>query len=156
MAYDPEEDCFTCAQGRKLSLCREYTEEKDSRFVTTAWYRCENCAGCPCRSLCCRAKNPEQPKQLCLQKTFWEKRAETTQRITSQRGIHLRLCRSIQVEGAFALLKNDFGFRRFLTRGRANIRAELFLLAMAFDLKKLWMKREHGRLQTRVSEKMTA
>ncbi len=71
-------------------------------------------------------------------------------------GIHLRLCRSIQVEGAFGLLKNDFGFRRFLTRGRANIRAELFLLAMAFDLKKLWMKREQGRLQTRVSEKMTA
>ena len=150
------ESLATCAQGRKLSLCREYTEEKDSRFVTTAWYRCENCAGCPCRSLCCRAKDPEQPKQLCLQKTFWEKRAETTQRITSQRGIHLRLCRSIQVEGAFALLKNDFGFRRFLTRGRADIRAELFLLAMAFDLKKLWMKREHGRLRTRVSEKMTA
>ena len=93
---------------------------------------------------------------MCLQKTFWEKRAETTQRITSQRGIHLRLCRSIQVEGAFALLKNDFGFRRFLTRGKANIRAELFLLAIAFDLKKLWMKREHDRLQTRVSEKMTA
>ena len=42
------------------------------------------------------------------------------------------------------------------TRSKANIRAELFLLAMAFDLKKLWMKREQGRLQTRVSEKMTA
>ena len=50
----------------------------------------------------------------------------------------------------------NLGLTRFLTRGRANIRAELFLLAMAFDLKKLWMKREHGRLQTRVSEKMTA
>ncbi len=37
----------------------------------------------------------------------------------------LRLCRSIQVEGTF-------GFRRFLTKGKANIRAELFLLAMAF------------------------
>ena len=60
------------------------------------------------------------------------------------------------MEGAFALLKNDFGFRRFLTRGQANIRTELFLLAMAFDLKKLWMKGEHGRLQTRASEKMTA
>ena len=84
------------------------------------------------------------------------KRAETTQRITSQRGIHLRLCRSIQVEGAFALLKNNFGFRRFFTRGRANIRSELFLLAIAFDLKKLWMKREHGCLQTCVSEKITA
>ena len=67
-----------------------------------------------------------------------------TQRIVSKRGIHLCLCCSIQVEGASALLKSDFGFRRFLTMGKANIRAELFLLAMAFDLKTL------------VSEKITA
>ena len=66
----------------------------------------------------------------------------------------MRLCRSIQVEGAFALLKNDFGFRRFLTWGKANIRTELFFLALAFDLKKLWMKRKQGRLQSRASIKM--
>ena len=74
----------------------------------------------------------------------------------SERGIYLRLCRSIQVEGAFGLLKNNFGFCRFLTRGKANIRTELFLLALAFDLKKLWMKRGHNRLRTRVSMKMTS
>ncbi len=61
-----------------------------------------------------------------------------------------------QGEGAFDLLKNDFGLRRFLTKGKAKIRAELFPLAMAFDLKKPGMKRGHGRLQTRASEKMTA
>ena len=156
MTYDPEEDSFTCAQGRKLTLRRECTEQREGQLVSTAWYRCEDCTGCPCRAQCCRAKDPAQPKELRLQKTFWEKREQTTQRIVSKRGIHLRLCRSVQVEGAFALLKSDFAFRRFLTRGKANIRAELFLLAMAFDLKKLWMKREHGRLKTRVSEKMTA
>lgn len=43
----------------------------------------------------------------------------------TERGIHLRLCRSIQVEGAFALLKNDVGFRRFLTWGKANIYSAL-------------------------------
>ena len=156
MTYDPEEDSFTCAQGRKLTLRRECTEQREGQLVSTAWYRCEDCTGCPCRAQCCQAKDPAQPKELRLQKTFWEKREQTTQRIVSKRGIHLRLCRSVQVEGAFALLKSDFAFRRFLTRGKANIRAELFLLAMAFDLKKLWMKREHGRLKTRVSEKMTA
>ena len=77
-------------------------------------------------------------------------------RISTDRGIRLRLCRSIQAEGAFALLKQDFGFRRFLTRGRANVRTELFLLALVFNLKKLWRKREHGRLQVCVSEKLTA
>lgn len=156
MKYDPKEDCFTCAQGRKLPLRRECTELRDGQFVTTAWYRCESCEGCPCRTQCCRAKDQNKPKELTLQKTFWEKRAQAEQNITTPRGVHLRLCRSIQAEGAFGLLKNDFAFRRFLTRGRANVRTELFLLALAFNLKKLWMKREHGRLKTRCSEKMTA
>lgn len=55
----------------------------------------------------------------------------------TERGVHLCLCCSIQVDGAFGLLKNDFGFRRFLTRGKANICSEFFLLPLAFDLKKL-------------------
>lgn len=156
MTYSPEEDCFTCAQSRKLTLCRACTEVWDGQLVPTAWYRRENCVGCPCRSQSYQAKDPEQPKELCLQKTFCEKRVETTQHITLERGVHLRLCCSIQVEGVFALLKNNYGFRRFFTWSRANIGSELFLLAMTFDLKKLWMKREHGRLQTRVPEKMTA
>lgn len=87
-----------------------------------------------------------------LKKAFWEMRAVSQKNITTERGIYLRMCRSIQVEGAFGLLKNDFGFRRFLTRGKANIRIELFILALAFDLKKLWMKRENGRLKTHLSE----
>ena len=156
MAYCHDDDCFICTPGRKLKLRREMTEQRNGQFLTTAWYRCEDCAGCPCRAQCCRAKDPNQPKEVVLQRTFWEKREQAARNISSQRGIHLRLCRSIQVEGAFALLKNDFGFRRFLTRGKGNIRTELFFLALAFDLKKLWMKREHNRLKTRVSLKMVS
>lgn len=156
MRYDQENDCFFCAQGRRLPLRREETELTHGQFVTTAWYRCENCSECPQRIACCKAKEAERAKEIVLRKTFWQKRAESEASITTPRGIHLRLCRSIQVEGAFGLLKNDFAFRRFLTRGKENIRTELFLLALAFNLKKLWMKREKGRLQTRCSEKLTA
>ena len=60
-------------------------------------------------------------------------------------------CRSIQVEGAFGLLKNDYGFRRFLTTGKRSVRTELFLLGMGFNLKKLWKKRQAGRLGTHLS-----
>jgi len=70
----------------------------------------------------------------------------------SERGAYLRMCRSIQAEGALALRKHDFGFRRFLTREKENIRTELFFLTMVFKLKKLWMKRENNRLQTHLSE----
>ena len=152
MSYDAEEDCFTCAEGRKLPLRRECTELQHGQFVTTAWYRCEDCGSCPQRSVCCQAKDAEKPKEVTLRRTFWEMREISWSNITTERGIHLRMCRSIQVEGAFALLKTDFGFRRFLTRGKANVRTELFFLALAFNLKKLWMKRENGRLKTHLSE----
>ena len=156
MRYDGEDDCYYCAENRRLPLRKESSRLVDGRWQTEAWYVCESCAGCPRRAQCCRAKDPEQAKTLHVKRDFWELRKQATENITSPRGIHLRQCRSIQAEGAFALLKNDFGFRRFLTRGRANVRTELFLLALAFDLKKYWMKREQGRLQTRVSGKMTA
>ena len=152
MAYDAKEDSYTCAQGRKLNLRRESTELENGRYVTTAWYRCESCVGCPVREKCCQAKDTAQPKELRVNKTLQELRKASLENITSEQGIHLRQCRSIQVEGAFGLLKNDFGFRRFLTRGKKNIRTELFLLALAFDLKKLWMKRDRGRLRTHLSE----
>ena len=99
-----------------------------------------------------QAKDIAKPKEVVLKKTFWEMRAASQANITTEHGIYLRMCRSIQVEGAFGLLKNDFGFRRFLTRGKANIRTELFFLALAYDLKKLWMKRENRRLKTHLSE----
>ena len=152
MVYDSEEDSFICAAGRKLPLIRETTELVKGHFVTTAHYRCENCKDCPKRSACCQAKDADKPKEVTLKKTFWEMRAESQTNITTERGTYLRMCRSIQVEGAFALLKNDFGFRRFLTRGKANVRTEMFFLSLAFNLKKLWMKREKGRLKTHLSK----
>jgi len=152
MTYDADEDCYTCANGRKLPLRRECTELQNGREVTTAWYRCEDCKGCLLREKCCAAKDAEHPKELRVNKTLQELRKASQENITTERGIYLRLCRSIQVEGAFGLLKTDFGFRRFLTRGKANVRTELFLLALAFDLKKLWMKRENGRLKTHLSQ----
>ena len=105
MKYDPEADCFTCAQGRKLHLRREITEVRDGQLVSTAWCRCEDCSQCPCRVQCCRAKKPDKPKQIVLQKTFWEKREQAAKNIITERGIHLRLCRSIQVEGVLLCLK---------------------------------------------------
>ena len=59
----------------------------------------------------------------------------------------LRMCRTIQVEGAFGLMKHDFGFRRFFSTGKRNIRTELFFLAMGFNLKKRWMKQSRKREQ---------
>ena len=105
------------------------------------------------REQCCRKQDINAPKEVIWKKTFWEKREVSLQNITSDRGIMLRMNRSIQVEGAFGLLKNDFSFRRFMTTGKRNIRIELFFLALGFNLKKRWMKQQKSRLETHYSEK---
>ena len=156
MAYDEESDTYTCAMGKTLSLYRESKDKYSKHDVVVSHYRCEDCVGCPRRDECCKAKDENKPKEIRVRKQYKEKRAISEANITTEEGVYLRLCRSIQVEGAFGLLKNDFGFRRFLTRGKKNVRTELFILAMGFNLKKLWKKREAGRLQTHLSELNTA
>lgn len=151
MDYDAETDTFTCAMGKVLSMYRESKDKYSKHNVTVSHYRCEDCIGCPRRAECCKAKDADKPKELRIRKQYEQKRAESEANITTEEGVYLRMCRSIQVEGAFGLLKNDFGFRRFLTRGKRNVRTELFLLGLGFNLKKLWKKQQNDRLQTHLS-----
>ena len=148
MQYHEDEDCYVCAAGRKLELRRENTTKNSfGQYETTAYYRCDDCSGCTFRNICSKAAD-EKAKELQIKPEFREHRAKSLQNISTERGIRLRMNRSIQVEGAFGVLKADYKFRRFLLRGRVKISTELHLLALAYDLKKLWAKLMGNRLQT--------
>ena len=63
-----------------------------------------------------------------MSKILIEKRAVSLKNITSKEGIRYRMNRSIQVEGAFGVLKHDYGFNRFLTCGKIKVKIEFLLL----------------------------
>ena len=71
---------------------------------------------------CTRAKGN---KRLYISKNFLEKRQESYDNILSEKGILYRMNRSIQVEGAFGVLKNDYEFQRFLLRGKTKVKLEI-------------------------------
>ena len=55
--------------------------------------------------------------------------------------------RSIRVEGAFGVLKNDYEFQRFLLRGKTNVKLEILLLSMGYNLNnKLHAKIQNDRM----------
>ena len=87
----------------------------------------------------------QRNKTLYVSKTMKQKRAEDLERITSPYGIQLRVNRSIQAEGAFAMMKADMNFRRFLSRGTGNVLVETMLLAMAYNIQKLHCKIQSDR-----------
>lgn len=70
---------------------------------------------------------------------------EASERINTPDGIKLRVNRSIQVEGAFGVIKEDYGFRKFLTRGKRKTETQFFLLAFAYNIRKLCNRLETGR-----------
>ncbi|TVP96453.1 MAG: hypothetical protein EA374_01545 [Acholeplasmatales bacterium] len=61
--------------------------------------------------------------------------------LDSPLGIELRVQRSIQVEGAFGIMKEDMRFRRFTRTGFKGIRLELDLITIGYNLKKFHNKR---------------
>ena len=76
-----------------------------------------------------------------------EKRQESYENILSEMGIKYRMNRSIQVEGAFGVLKNDYEFQRFLLRGKTKVKLEILLLCMGYNINKL-----HARIQNERTE----
>lgn len=54
--------------------------------------------------------------------------------------------RSVQVEGAFGVLKNDYKYKRFLTRGKSSVKTEFLLLVFGYDINKLHAKIQNERL----------
>ena len=144
MPYDPETDSFTCPNGKKLNQMYDRHPKSDNGFKTTKQtYVCESCAGCPHREKCFKGKY--ENRAICISQTFSRQKREAEKRIGTPEGILLRMNRSIQVEGAFGVIKEDYAFRRFLTRGKQKTETQFFLVAFAFNIRKLCSRIESGR-----------
>ena len=152
MPYDLEGDFYTCINGCKLENCGTKDRRTASGYIRTETiYRCNECLGCPHKSECIKGKNWKIPederfKELSVSRKFERQRKECLDRIVSDEGVQLRVNRSIQAEGAFALWKEDQKFRQFLCRGQANVYAESVLMAMAQNIGNLHRRIQAGRL----------
>ena len=163
MPYDAEKDEYTCAQGKKLSAVSTFTRKSETGYeqkVTV--YECCDCKDCPIKEKCIRQKKTDKTpledrvKRLNVSKYFIEQRSLMEEKISTEEGILLRVNRSIQAEGVFAMIKADMNFRRFLTRGKANVMVEWNLVSMAYNILKLHHKIKTDRLGTHLVVPKTA
>lgn len=144
MAYDAKRDEYTCPRGRKLKFKRESMKTTESGYtVSTRYYSNDKCGRCPHREKCHKSKNGYRTVRV--NQVLMEHRPQVLEKLTSEEGALLRMNRSIQVEGVFGVLKEDYRFRRFLTRGKKNVETQLFLLAFALNIEKLCNRTKKGR-----------
>ncbi|MFL0248776.1 IS1182 family transposase [Candidatus Clostridium stratigraminis] len=143
MIYDKEKDEYTCHNGRQLrkTTIAHRTSATGYHSEVTI-YEAEDCNNCPFKARCTKAQGN---RKMQVSKTFVEKRRISLENITSPEGVILRVNRSIQVEGAFGVLKNDYQFNRFLTRGKNSVKNEFLLLCFGFNINKLHSKIQNNR-----------
>ena len=154
MEYDEISDFYTCKNNRKLTVSHiRHNKTKTGYVSEKTIYTCENCSGCPYKSDCIKGNNCKTPleeraKVLQVAKTFIKHRKEDLERIISDEGVLYLMNRSIQAEGSFGDLKQDMQFRRYLSKGTANVLAESTLLAIARNINKLHNKIQNGKTGT--------
>ena len=68
----------------------------------------------------------------------------------------LRINRSIQVEGAFGVIKQDYAFRQFLLRGNKKVFTEMLLVAFGYNINKYHNKIQQNRTGSQLHEKVAA
>ena len=91
-----------------------------------------------------------------MSKYFVAQRELMEEKICTEEGVLLRMNRSIQAEGVFAMIKEDMEFRRFMLRGQRNVAVEWTLLSIAYNILKLHHKIQNGRLGRHLIEPRAA
>jgi transposase len=154
MAYDPASDQYICHAGKILNSRYVKKQKSKSGYESSVTvYECEDCHGCPYKEKCTKARGS---KRLYVSKNFIECRQESYENIMSETGIRYRMNRSIQVEGAFGVLKNDYGFQRFLLRGKTRVKLEILLLCLGYNINKLHAKIQNDRTASHLFPLKTA
>ena len=148
MNYDSANDVYICHNGKKLLPAYNRQRKSGTEYlqnITT--YVCESCKDCPFKERCTKSK---RDKQIEVSKVFNELREKSYSNVISAKGKELMLNRSIQAEGVFAVIKENFGFRKFLMRGMKNVSTEVNLLALAYNISKFHIKHQNCRLKTHI------
>ncbi len=153
MKYDAESDFYICHNNRKLIPTSIIYRKSASGYKSEVTvYECENCDNCDYKVKCTKAKGN---RKMQVSKTFVEKREISYKNITTEFGTKLRMNRSIQVEGAFGVLKSDYEFNRFLTRGKNSVQTEFILLCFGYNINKLHSKIQNEKTQNHLHELKT-
>ena len=77
--------------------------------------------------------NPKTKKKIKYNAKFRMLSDKSKENISSNYGKQLRLNRSIQVEGAFAVLKEDMKLRKLKVRGKPSVLREIGLFCIGYN-----------------------
>lgn len=135
--YDAAQDVYYCPLGKPLKYRNTTPESRVHgppalrlRYLSDA----TDCAACPLRARCL---TPGNKRREVSHDQYRELRQQHVERMATPAAQAKYARRAAQVERPFAVIKQQFGARKFLLRGLEQVRTEWCWLATAFNLERL-------------------
>lgn len=123
-----------CPGGHEMELLRVKVSNKGIYPQEISHYGCSHCQECPLRSKCTRSKYGRKV-QICHD---LERMKRTVKKnMSTDEGHQIMVSRSIQAEGTFGDIKENYKYNRFKRRGLGNVKFEVYLVAMGHNIRKL-------------------
>jgi len=143
--YDAERDCYICPQNEVL-LYNGVTRKRKGKIYKIA--NKESCLRCPAYGRCTKAKGGRKVTRLDREEL--RDRLEKEYILEENQEIYKR--RSEKVELVFGHIKRNLGISSFLLRGLDGVKAEMSLLSICFNLRRMQSLLEQEELIRRLRE----
>ena len=147
MTYSKSGDYYICSKNKRLRFEKHVHRKNPYGFKSESKvYICEDCLDCEVSEACIKFKNKSGLKRIYISNRFERLREQSEANIKTKQGIIERLNRSIQAEGIFSYIKCGMNYSRFRHRSLDKIIAEMKLLSVAINIKKLSTKTKSNQL----------
>lgn len=135
--------CLNGLIGEEVALETRHRRKKGSVF-----YKVDGCLHCDWMPFCKRYMRrwDENFKIFEVVKKLERYKYQSQDNLCSPKGIELRVNRSIQVEGDFGIIKQNYGYTRIRRRGIDKVSTEIMLTALGLNIAKLIRFYETGKL----------
>ena len=123
-----------CPGGHEMELLRVRISNKGIYPQEVNYYGCSHCQECPLKSKCTRSKYGRKV-QICPD---WERMKRIAkENMSTEEGHEIMVSRSIQAEGTFGDIKENYGYSRLKRRGLGNVKFEIYLVALGHNIRKM-------------------
>lgn len=127
-----------CPAKNEFYFVKECEDKRSKYPRINQYYSCDKCVDCQLKSQCTKSK---YNRTIVINPILKEFEETARNKLDSELGIFYRINRSIQAEGAYGVIKENFGYDRFNRRKHENVKLEFLLVCIGYNLSKYHNKK---------------
>lgn len=140
-----------CPAGYAFEIEKMYIRNDENQIPETfIMTRNTHCQDCPMKMKCTKAKNGRTMK---IDLTLEAQKSKVRNLLSSDDGKQIMRNRSIQSEGAFGILKEDYGFDCLSRRGETGVKIEVYSASIGFNIRKYHKAKIKMMKEKKIEEK---